>query len=164
MKNFFISQKGFSMIEFLSVMAIIILLTGFITFNLTRTQQHTSTNTTIDALVTDIKQQQLKAMIQDTQGSGVVDTYGIYFQPTKYTLFKGAAYLSSDPTNFAVDLDTNLQFMTITFPNASIIFAKGSGEVSNFATGQNTIQIKNTASNEIKTITINKYGAVTSIN
>ncbi|HSW88738.1 MAG TPA: hypothetical protein VLG12_06270 [Candidatus Saccharimonadales bacterium] len=152
------------MIEFLSVIAIIIFLTGFITFNLTRTQQHTSTNTTIDALVTDIKQQQLKAMIQDTQGNGVVDAYGIYFQSTKYTLFKGTVYSSSDTTNFTVNLDTNLQFTNIAFPSTSIIFAKGSGEVTNFTAGQNTIQIKNISSNEVKTITINKYGTITSVN
>lgn len=152
------------MIEFLAVIAIVIMLTGFITFNLTRTQQHTSTNTTIDSIVSDIKQQQLKAMINDTQGDGVVNSFGIYFQQTTYTLFKGSAYSTTDTTNFVVNLDTNLQFVNITFPNASLIFAKGSGEVSNYVAGQDTIQIKNLSSNETKTITVNKYGTITSVN
>ncbi len=152
------------MIEFLSVIAIVIFLTGFITFNLSKTQQHTSINTTIDSLVTDIKQQQLKAMIHDTQGDGMVDAYGIYFQSARYTLFKGIIYSSSDPTNFIVALDTNLQFTNITFPNSSVIFTKGSGEISGFVNGQNTIQIKSVSSNETKTITLNKYGTITSVN
>lgn len=164
MKHMPTSQKGFTMIEFLSVIAIVIFLTGFITFNLSKTQQHTSTNTTIDSLLSDIKQQQLKAMINDTQGSGVIDSYGIYFQSTKYTLFKGTVYSASDSTNFVVNLDTNLQFINITFPASSIIFAKGSGEFSNFITSLNTVQIKNMSSNEIKTITLNKYGTITSVN
>lgn len=152
------------MIEFLAVIAIVIMLTGFITFSLTRTQQHTSTNTTIDSVLTDIKQQQLKAMINDTQGDGVINTYGVYFKTTTYTLFKGSAYSALDTTNFVVNLDTNLQFVNITFPNASIIFAKGSGELANYVAGQNTIQIKNLSSNETKTITLNKYGTITSVN
>lgn len=162
-KNFKRSD-GFSMLELLSVIAIIIFLTGFMTFSLTRTQQHTSTNTTLDTIVTDIKQQQLKAMVNDTQGSGIINPQGIYFQANKYTLFDGNTYSASDPNNFIVNLDTNLQFVNITFPNSSIIFAKGSGEVSNYVSGQNTIQIKNTSSNETKTITINQYGAITSVN
>jgi len=158
------SQWGFSMMEFLCIMAIILLLGSFITFNLIRTQQHTSLDTTIDTLIADIKQQQIKAMIADTEGRGVTDTYGIYFQATKYTLFHGSIYTANDPANYVVNLDTNLQFVNILFPSTSIIFTKGSGEVAGFVNGTNTIQIKNTISNEVKTMTINKYGAVTGVN
>src|SRR5258708_5928133 len=96
-RNFCYKQAGFSMIEFLSIIAIVIFLTGFITFSLTRTQQHTSTNTTIDSVLSDIKQQQLNAMINDTQGTGIINPYGLYFQSNKYTLFSGSAYSLADP-------------------------------------------------------------------
>lgn len=157
-------EDGFSMSEFLVVIAIAIFLGGFITFNLTRTQQHTSVNTTIDELVSDIKEQQMKAMINDTEGRVATDTYGIYFQTTKYTLFHGNTYVANDTANFVINLDTNLQFINNTFPNTSIIFAKGSGEIVGFINGQNTITLKNMANNQTKTVSLNQYGTITGVN
>ena len=157
------SPEGYSLIEFLIVIAIFIFLSGFITLNLVHTQQHTSLSGTIDQLAADSKQQQLKSMINDTEGRGTTDTYGIYFQSTKYTLFHGASYSFSDPANFVVNLDTSLQFSAITVPDNSIIFAKGSGEVVGFSNGENTISLKDTTSGDTKTITFNQYGIITNV-
>lgn len=159
------SEQGTMLIEFLAIIAIVIFLTGFITFNLGTTQQHVSINTTIDQLVADLKQQQLKAMVDDTEGRGVSDVYGIHFDSNKYTLFHGLTYTANDSSNFVVNLDTNLQFSSITFPGSNVIFATQSGELVGFVNGQNTVRIVNTAGNNTnKTITINQYGAITSVN
>ncbi len=158
------SSKGYSITELLIVIAIFVFLSGFITLSLIHTQQHASLNGTIDQLTADMKQQQLKSMINDTEGRGTTDTYGIYFQSTAYTLFHGATYSSGDPTNFVVNLDTGLQFSAINLPASSIIFAKGSGEVAGFTNGENTVRLQNTTSGDTKTITVNQYGAITTVN
>jgi hypothetical protein len=120
-------------------------------------------NTVIDPFITDFKNQQVKAMVGDTEGRGVPDNYGVYIQPSSYTLFHGQIYNTSDTTNFSVPIDSSLQLST-TFAGNTISFASGSGEIKNFVTGQDTVVIKNPITNEQKTIKFNKYGAILSIN
>jgi len=163
-KKYVHENHGTLLIEYIAVIAIFILLTGFITVSLAHTQEHVSINSTIDQLVADIKQQQVKAMIDDTEGRGTSAAYGIHFDSNKYTLFHGLTFSANDSSNFAVILDTNLQFSTISFPGSNIIFATQSGELVGFVNGQNTVKILNTAGNNAKTVTINQYGTVTGVN
>lgn len=157
-------ERGFTFIELLLVIGITIVLLGFITFSLIKAQRNTSTNTTITTLVSDIKSQQLKAMVGATEGRAANDSYGIYFQSGSYTLFHGMTYYPnpSDNSNFMIATDPTIRFST-TLPNSLLIFSKISGEMAGWSNGQNTITITNTTDNTKKTITINQYGVITSI-
>ncbi len=156
--------QGFTLIELLLVMTIFSLLALLITVNLLEFKHNSSLSTTINSLIADIKNQQIKAMTGDTEGRGVMDSYGIYFSANSYVLFHGASYSSSDTTNFSASLPDTLQFTGITFPNSSVIFASGSGEIIGFSVGSNTVILKDTQSNVQKTITINRRGAITQVN
>ncbi|PJA00402.1 MAG: hypothetical protein COX78_00530, partial [Candidatus Levybacteria bacterium CG_4_10_14_0_2_um_filter_35_8] len=133
-----------------------------ISFNLVGVQRTASVSSTVDILLSDIASQQTKAMLGVGSASG--NSYGIYFQPGEYTLFKGITYPPSDPNNFVVSLDPGITLTNITFPSSSIVFSTGTGEINGFLDGQNTISIKDAQGTKIETITINRYGVIISKN
>lgn len=160
MKKEAISKKncyGFSLIELIVVMSIIVTLIGLVTINLTSIQQRVSLNSIVQNLISDIRQQQVKAMIGDSEGRASVSPYGMHIDAGQYVLFHGISYSESDTSNFKVSLPSNIQFVT---PNLDIIFSNISGEISATA----SIQLQDTTNNNTKTVQINKYGVVTGVN
>lgn len=157
-------SRGFTFIELMMVMGIITILFGVSTINLFKTKHKTSLNAAIAILVNDMKAQQLKAMSGDTEGMINHDTYGIRFETHRYMLFRGPYYTSGDPANFPVTLEEDIQIDNISWPDNKIVFASVSGEIANFSSGNNTMRIKSIYSDDQKTIIINRYGVVTSIN
>lgn len=156
-------QKGFSFTEILTVIGIVSILFGFIVINLLDFQSKRSVGSEMDLIISDIKAQQAKAMLSKLE-NGLTGDYGIYFEQNKYTLFQSSSYQPSNPTNFQISLNQNLQFQNVLFPTSQIIFLKGSGEISNFIDNQNSLIIKDTANNNQKTIIFNRYGVITGIN
>jgi len=148
--------SGLSLVELIVVMIIMVTLIGLITINLSGTQQRASLNSIVQNLISDIRQQQIKAMIGDTEGRPNSDTYGVHIDTNQYVLFHGA-YLVGDPSNFAVSLPNNMIFVTA---GLNIIFLKISGAVDPPA----SIQLQDTTNSNTKTININKYGVITSVN
>jgi len=158
------NQKGFTIPELTITIGIAAILLSLTVFDLFRTQRSTSLATTVDQVVSDMKSQQIKAMAGATQGRSAADSYGIYFQTNSYVLFHGTTYSSSDTSNATIALSQNLTFSNIAFPASSLIFTQRSGEMANYTGSNNTVTIKETTSNQQKTITVNKYGVVSSIN
>lgn len=156
-------RKGFTLIELLVVMAIISILFAISIVNLNTLQQNTYQNSSEEVFLSDLKLQQLKSMTGDNNNSSTFKTFGIYFGPNSYTLFRGSSYSASDPENFTVELNPNLSFSSVLFTNSQIVFAKNSGEITGFVAGQNKITINNSITNIDSVITLNKYGVITSI-
>ncbi len=153
-------RLGFTLIEIILVMAIIATLLGLGSVNLLSSQNKSSLATSVNTLISDLKSQQLKAMSGDTEGRGVADSYGIYFQSGSYTLFHGTTYSASDPANFTVSLNPDLT-LTTTFTGSTIIFTKGSGQITGFVPGANTISLTTPAGT--KTLHFNTYGVVSQV-
>lgn len=161
--NFRGNQKGFTFFELIITLGITLTLFGIITINLFRTQRKTSLDATIQTFVSDFKSQQIKTMVGATEGRANSDNYGVYFSLDKYTLFHGLVYNPTDPANFVIQLDQNINFNPIGFQNNTIVFLQQSGEVSTYSATANTVTIKNIAGTEQKTITVNRYGVITNI-
>lgn len=157
-------QSGFTLVELIIAMGIILMLSGFATINLVKQQNTTSVNSSVDVLVSDMQSQQTKAMagVKDDLSNNI--SFGIYFQSDRYVLFRGTTFSPTDSANFTVLLDENIMFSDIKFPNNTIVFQVRSGEVSGFAPGGNTVTIQNISGLEEKTVTVNRYGVVTNIN
>lgn len=153
-------QKGFTLPELLITMGIIAILFGFVVVNLVQLQRQSYLTTTVDTLVSDLYSQQNKAMVGDTEGSGIISPHGVYFESNQYVLFRGSPYNPLDTSNFPVNLDSSLTFSSITFPSSSVIFSKGSGETG-LANGSNTVTLTDSTNGEQKILELNKYGAIT---
>jgi prepilin-type N-terminal cleavage/methylation domain-containing protein len=155
------AQRGFTLIELMLVMSIMAILLGFVSISLMHSQQNASSTATEGMLVADLRQQQLKSMIGDTEGRVSADQYGIHFDQTKYTLFHGS-YLDDPPSYFSINLPGTINFNAGS--RQEIIFEKINGEVYQFSSGSDQIILQDTASGSIKTIKFNKYGVVTQVN
>lgn len=155
------SQKGLTLIELLVAIGILLILFALTTINISRLPSSTSQSANYDLLVSDLRSQQTKAMTgyNSSQGATSGSAYGIHFEDTSYTLFKGTSYSSVDPNNFVVELDTNINFTGSTFPadgsGSYVVFSAGSGDVLN----PGSISISNDYTGEVKTLNINNYGA-----
>lgn len=156
------NNRGFTVIELLLSMTIFAILTAIVVLNLNTAQHKATISSTLETLISDISQQQINAMVGETEGRVQAATYGINFASTKYILFHGT-YNANDATNFSITLPT-VQTVTSTFPSSQLIFSQGSGEIQAFDPAKNTITLNDTTSGEQKVITINKYGVITSIN
>ena len=95
-------------------------------------------------------------------GVGAI-SHGVYVHEGEYVLFAGSVYNANDPANAQVSFDANVIVSSVTFPNASIVFAAGSGDIVNFDAAYRMVTLRNTQSSEEKTIQMNRYGAVVSI-
>jgi len=159
MYNSLKKTKGFSLIEVLLVISVFLILAGFGINSILNVRDSSSSTSTIYTLISDIKNQQTKAMSGDTEGRGTPDTYSVYIQSNKYTLFHGENYSASDSSNFSVSMPQD-SLLSTTFSSNKIVFASGSGEIENFTSGQDTITLRNTVTNQQSVLQLNKYGVV----
>lgn len=158
------SQKGFTYVELMVVTGITAILFGLITINLLKFQNSTSTQSNLDTLISDLKSQQLKAMLGSTEGRTSNDSYGIYFMADRYILFHGTTYNSGDTSNFTVQLPTDVRIQSTTLPNNSAVFTKLSGDLQGYVSGSNTITVRSVTNNKNIVITLNRYGVISGVN
>ena len=157
-------NKGFSLIEIMVVMGLSAALFGFMVFNLVRFQGSSSQQSNTDSLISDIKNQQFKAMIGGTEGRADSDNYGVYFYSDRYVLFHGVNFDPVDPDNFTVDLPEDLEIQSISLPNNTILFTKLSGDISSYSQGSDSFTVRALNINRDFVITLNRYGVITGIN
>ena len=150
-------MRGFTLIELIVVIGIITTLLAVTFPSLIASQHRTSLSETVAVLVSDIKQQQTKAMLGNAEN-------GLYFQADQYVLFTGSAYSAGDPANFAVILDPSIRFSDIPFPASRIIFSKGSGQASGFISDSYDLTVSDQSEGVTRIITINNYGVITEVN
>ena len=145
-------QKGFTLLEIVLVVGILTILLSIAFVSIGNIRVISTTNNTSSVIVSDLKNQQVRAMVGDTEGRGIPDNYGIKILPTQYVLFHGVSYDASDTTNYAVPVSTGFT-LSSTFTNGVILFASESGELVNFVANHDTITLTNTTSNQQKLFT-----------
>ena len=155
-------MRGYTLIELIIVLGIFAVLTGIATVNLLGFQRQTNITGVVDTFITNVKEQQTKAMSGDTEGRGENSSYGVNIALTNYVLFHGT-FTSGEQSNRIITLPAIAE-ITTTFPNAQLIFEGGSGELAGYASANATVTIRDTVSNDQKTIYFNRYGVVTAIN
>lgn len=152
------SPKGFTLVEVTLVVSLFFILVGLATVNLFNFQHKSQLDAAVNSFQADYKEQQIKAMVGDTEGTSTSLDYGVHFETTSYTLFRGT-YTQGNSANFVVMLPNTVTIAT-SFSNAQILFLKGSGEVS----VAGTITLTDTVTAAQKVLTINKYGVITAVN
>lgn len=153
------ANAGFSLVELLVVMGILGTLFGLTMVDLSNLIPRANLSSATETISIDLKAQQLKAMIGDTESRAAADLYGIYFQSNQYILFHGASYSAGQADNIPIVVESEFE-ITPDLPNDSIVFQRVSGEVVNFNASDSSILVTNSANNEARTLTINKIGVV----
>lgn len=143
---------GFTLIELIISIAILAVLFAITTINISPLPSNTLQSTNLDTLLSDIRSQQTWSMSDDS-------FYGIYFGTDSYTLFKGNVFTEGISTNTVINLDPGIIFSNVTFPNSTVIFSPGSGDITNYITGQDSFALTSLTTNKSTVIKINKYGA-----
>ena len=149
-------ERGFTLIELMWILSITGIIFGFVVINLLSASQSSTLLANMSTLVTDIKQQQFKAMMGDAQKTATPSSYGVHFDQNQYVLFKGNSYSANNPANIAIAVQTPLKFTT---PSAELLFAQLTGELT-VASSQ---AILDTSTGTSRTILMNRYGVVTNV-
>lgn len=159
-----IKSKAFTLTEILVVSGLVVVMLTLSTINVIRPQNKAIQTSIVDNLISDISSQQIKSMVGDTSSGGSVTMHGVYFETDRYVLFQGDEYTAGNASNFVVMLPESQSFSSILFPSGQLLFAEKSGEVADFAAGQNTVTLSDSGSGETKVIQINSFGVITSLN
>lgn len=154
-------RLGFTLPELILVIGIVLTLLAITSNSLLGGQHQSSLNTSLTTFIADAKAQQLKAMSGDTEGRSTTDSYGIYIQSNQYVLFHGTTYSAADPANSIIPLNNGLTLST-SFPGSTLVFTKGSGEVSGYVSGSDTLTLSGPET--AKTLRFNRYGVIISQN
>jgi prepilin-type N-terminal cleavage/methylation domain-containing protein len=154
-------KKGFTIVELMVSIGILTILFAFTTINVTRLPSSAAQSASHDRLINDIRGQQTKAMTSFDPALTPVGgkSYGIHFETTSYTIFTGTNYSPSDLSNFVIELDPNVTITNVSFPNSQVVFTPGTGDVTGYINGSDSISTTNSATGEVKILRINKYGA-----
>jgi len=155
-------QTGFTIIEVVVVMTAMSILIGLVSVSLITVREKADTQKIIDVLVSDIRGQQLKTMVGDTEGSGDISRFGIYFTQNSYVLFRGDAYASEEPTNFEVFLPEDITFSTIDVPSSQLVFDIGTGEVVLYDDESDSVNLSNEITGDERIIELNRLGVIVS--
>jgi len=145
-------NKGYTFIELLVSMGILMVLFALTTVNISPLPSNTLQSTNLDTLLADIRSQQTLSMSNDSP-------YGVHLESGSYTLFKGGSFVQGLISNTIINLDSGITLSNITFPGGVIIFSAGSGDVVGYTTGQDGFTLGSSVTNKSSVIKINKYGA-----
>jgi prepilin-type N-terminal cleavage/methylation domain-containing protein len=149
-------QRGFTLVELAVATSIIVTLLGFITISLVNSQQKASLTSVEEVLLSNLREQQLKSMVGDTEGREEADVYGIHFDSDQYVLFHGAEYSPENNSNLLISLESNMQFND---PNFNVVFSRLDGEIP----AATTINLQDKTNSKLKRIHINTLGVVTQV-
>lgn len=152
-------KKGFTLVELIVVLGILMALFALGSINLLNSERKSASAALANTLISDIRGQQLKSMLRDSDGQAVPDSFGVYIEPNQYVLFQGDSYNSSNPSNVVIPLDQNIQLST-NFPSSALVFASGSGEVVGFVEGSDQITLQSPTDTNSVGLVINRYGVV----
>lgn len=155
-------RQGISLIEIIVAIGVFLTLVGMASISFVPYRGKAALDTSATTLISDIRSQQIKAMVGDTEGRSLNDNYGVHFGSDSYTLFHGSGFNPSDSSNFTINLDDKLQIES-TFPSSQVLFSVKNGEILSFTQGQNSITVRDTVTGVVKTININRYGVTTSL-
>lgn len=147
------TQKGFTMIELVVVLAVMVLLMAVIM---------TPFRTFRNSKALDTTSEETLALLSEARGNTLSAKdgyqYGVHFEAAQMVLFRGASYSNGDTVNNkVVTLDNALELTAITLAGggSDVLFDKLTGKTS--MPGSIVIRVKSDTS-KLRTITIGGTG------
>jgi hypothetical protein len=143
----------------MGIIAVLFSISSILMLNLIPKATMTSTS---EVIIAELRSQQLRAMSGETGLTSTAQDFGLRIANQEYTLFTGA-YNELATDNYDVVVENPITLST-TFANQQIVFSVGSGEIENFISGQDIINVTNNQTGESVIIKLNQYGVIESIN
>ncbi len=159
------SEKGFSLIEILLVISLMVIILSLATPNLFNPLGKEKVSSLTNDLTANIKDAQTKAMHSETLGQGATSEFGVHFTANNYTIFRGTIFNPADADNFSVSVESGLtinpNLPCLSSPNDcnNIVFSKLTGEVQNYDQTKNSLCLVDTLNNRML-ITTNLLGVI----
>lgn len=154
--NFALNRKGFTLVEFLITLSILVVLTTIIFIPMSALRNSKALQITAEDILS----------LLDEARSGTLSAkdsyaYGTHFESSRVVLFRGTAYSSSDPSNKTVDIDGAVEISNISLAGGGqdALFQRLTGKTSQ--SGTITIRLKSDIS-KTKTILIEASGVASS--
>ena len=145
-------QKGFTMLELVVVVAIVVLLASIIITSFSQFRNSKVLDTGVENTLSVLAKAR-----GNTLSSKNAYQYGVHFEATQAVLFRGATYSSFDTNNEAALLDNALEISSISLTGggSNVLFDRLTGKTN--MNGTIVIRVKSDTS-KTKTITINATG------
>ena len=153
------THKGFTLIEIIIVMGVILVLLTVSTMNLSNVQRDSQLQAAVNTFIADMREQQIKAMAGDTENTASGSDYGLRLETTQYTTYRG----TYGTGNFLIELPETIQ-MTNNIVTNDLIFEQGSGDILSPITPYTTVTFTDTTDGSSTTLDINRYGVVENTN
>jgi prepilin-type N-terminal cleavage/methylation domain-containing protein len=146
-------HRGFTLVEILTSIAIIILVFGIGTYAFVSAKRSASLNTATDGLVFMLDQAKTNALAGKNG-----QNFGVYFDTYSYTYFAGSSYSVSNASNVVRQLGSGYKLtISLSAVGSTTIFSRLTGVPS--ATG--TITVTDTSSSKTQTVTVGNQGEIT---
>lgn len=149
---------GFTFIEVIIVMALVVMLAGLVSGISMRTMNRRLANSQVEMLLSTLATQQQRAANRVLNGEST-QSYGVYFFTTGYTVFAGSTYQAGKVSNQTTHLPSGVTFSTINLPNNQVVFAEATGFVQGFVATQSAVVLRDQVGKQT-TLTINRLGVV----
>ena len=145
-------MRGFTALEIIVSLAILILLGAMTAGYLSGLKKVITLDGAIESIISLTREAKAKTLAPE-DGS----QFGVRFESSKATLFKGAAYIEGGADNKIYNLPGETEIFNIGFSGGNLVFKLLTGEPA--ATGSVSIRLKTDTANP-KTIFINNAGLI----
>ncbi|MFC1727007.1 Tfp pilus assembly protein FimT/FimU [Patescibacteria group bacterium] len=153
-------KKGFSQIEVLIVIALLVILfsLGTVVYdNFVKKDRLIIEARKIESLISEAR---VKTVAGFSLGGSQALNFGVYFEDDQYTLFPGTVYSSGNSQNQVFVLPDSVRIDEIFLPADSIVFEKITGEILGFDPVNNYLMIADQQSSMREKISVNQLGVV----
>ena len=149
-----LGTPGFNLIEFLVVVGIMAIITAAIVPFMASYTGRDNVKSTVWAIVDTLRRAQ-----SQTKAGFLASTWSVHFTSSQYVLFEGSSYNPSDPQDVPTSVTGTISISSISLNAGSsdVRFTNVRGETND--TG--TIQVTDSSTGKVVTITISQLGLIT---
>lgn len=134
-------KRGFTLVELVVVIGFSLAFVGMVGLSALRTRARANVDSFRQTLLADIRSQQQRAMSGMTSSNLVVDGWGVHFESDRYFLFAGNTYVPESPANVVYSVPGGIT-LSVVLPQGNYIFARGSGDLIGYVSGQDLVVIQ----------------------
>ncbi|MDP2631986.1 MAG: type II secretion system protein [Candidatus Uhrbacteria bacterium] len=146
-------KRGFTLIELMVVIAILVVMTLMAgIFTSVSSGRNELLAVTTDAVDT-LRRAQWHTMLGNEDS-----VWGVHFETQKFVLFKGGTYSAVDPSNIETDIAgvLSISSMSLNGGGSEVIFTEPMGETLT----DGTVTFENSNTGESATVTVNEVGMI----